>query len=205
MSKVKFPSYIKDSNGRMEDAVFVNWRGSTYMRPYKKREGVCTPKQAEVRKSLSSVAADWKYFSGIIAEIWERSVEGKTMIPINAFVGANMKHRRMGEPLDICLSAGEAPLMNFTAAAGAGSGEITCTFLPPETGRHITFFTRIVTDLDERPAITRHDAGGDAVSPFTITGLEPGTVYHVHAVVTDSDYDSAVTVSASVSAESPAG
>lgn len=205
MSKVKFPSYIKDSNGRMEDAVFVNWRGSTYMRPYKKQKGSGTAKQVEVRKSLSSVAADWKYFSGIIAEIWERSVEGKTMIPLNAFVGANMKHRRAGEPLEICLSAGESPLMDFTAATGPGTGEITCSFLAPEAGRHVTFFTRMVTDLDARPVITRHGTGPDPVSPFTITGLEPGAQYHVHAVVTDSAYDEAETVSASVSATVTAG
>ena len=205
MAKIKLPSYIKESSGRMEDEVFVNWKGVAYMRPYRKIKGTCTPKQAEVRKSFSSVRADWKYLSGIIAQTWERSVKDKPMTAVNAFMSVNMKNRRMGEPLDICLSAGEAPLMNFSAAAGSGSGEITCTFLPPETGRHITFFTRIVTDLDARPVIMRHDAGEGTASPFTITGLEPGVQYHVHAVVTDAVYDDAVTLSASVAATASAG
>jgi hypothetical protein len=54
----------------MEDAVFVNWKGITYMRPYKKQKSVNSPKQVEVRMAFSSVPADWKYLPGLIAETW---------------------------------------------------------------------------------------------------------------------------------------
>ena len=100
---------------------------------------------------------------------------------------------------------GEEILVNLTAAPGTSAGEIVCTFLPAEEGCHITFFTRKEEEPGIKSPIMRHDAGADTVSPFTISGLEPGANYSIYAVVTDAEYDNALTVSQSVSAMSVTG
>jgi hypothetical protein len=93
---------------------------------------------------------------------------------------------------------GEEMLMNFTASTGANPGEISCEFLPVEQDNHVILFARKVTEAGVRCDITRHDTGANPSSPYTITGLENGEQYHIYAVVTDAQYDAALTVSQSV-------
>jgi len=203
MARIILPSYIKEGHGRMDDAVLAKWKGVTYMKPYKKSVSR-SEKQVFVRKVFKSLSADWKSLTGIIRGSWEFFVQGKSLTGLNAFIAANFNHRRAGEPLELCPAMGEEILMNFTAEAGSAPGEITCSFLQPAEGCHITFFTREVTELDTQPGFMRHDAGAGSVSPFTLTGLEQGAQYHVFAVVTDAEYVNASTVSVSVSASAEA-
>ena len=37
MAKMKFPSYIKEAGGRMDDAVLVTRKGVSYIRVYRER------------------------------------------------------------------------------------------------------------------------------------------------------------------------
>ena len=68
-----------------------------------------------------------------------------------------------------------------------------------------TIFARKEAEPGIKSQISRHDAGAGTVSPFTITGLETGAEYYIYPVVTDTEYDSALTVSQSVAASSVAG
>lgn len=204
MAKIKLPSYIKEGHGRMDDAVIVTRKGVPYMMPYRKRISR-TENQEAVRRAFSTVVDDWKYIGSIIRESWVFYAKDTTATGYNAFVGENVSHRRAGEPLELCKGMGEELLVNFTASPGTGGGEVTCEFLTPEEGRHVTFFARKEVEPAMKSPISRHDAGADPASPFTISGLEPRAQYHLYAVVTDARYDSARTVSQSVAALVTAG
>lgn len=205
MAKITLPSYIKEGHGRMEDAVIVTRKGTSYMMHYKKGNRVKTVNQIEVQDAFKTVVADWKNLTGIIRKAWDLYSDEENVSGYNSFMGVNSTHRRAGEPLEICPGMGEEILMNFTTAPGSSAGEIVCEFLPPEAGCHVTFFTRKESESGIKSPITRHDAGADPVSPFTITGRESGADYYIYAIVTDAQYDSALTVSQSVSASSKAG
>ena len=200
MAKIKLPSYIKEGNGRMEDAVLVTRGGESYMMIYRKYNRGQTPEQEEIRNAFKTVVYDWKYLEGIIHEAWAMPVKDTNVSGYNNFMGTNVQKRRDGLPIMLCTGMGEEILMNFTAETGSAPGEIGCSFLPPESGCHVTIFTRPVTASGVKAPIARHDAGADPASPFIITGLEPGTEYHVFAIVTDAAYDEARTVSQSVAA-----
>ena len=205
MAKITLPSYIKEGHGRMEDAVIVTRGDKSFMKVYKKYDRGSTPKQLQVREAFTTVVADWSYLEGIISDAWDMSTGDPYVSGYNAFLGENLSRRRDGEPLILCPGMGEELLMNLAAVPGASAGETTCTFLPAEPGRHVTFFTRMVTEPGVKSPVSRHDAGADARSPFTITGLEPGAGYHVYAVVTDAEYEKASTVSVSAAAVTVAG
>lgn len=205
MAKIKLPSYIKEGRGRMEDAVLVTMpNGEMYMKPYKKHYSN-TENQAEVRKAFATLVKDWKYLTGVISDSWELGTDGTNASGYNIFMGANISHRRNGEPLELCKGTGEELLMNFTAETGTSAGEIICSFLPPEAGCHVTIFARREVELGLISKFTRYDAGANPSSPYTITGLESGAQYYIYAVVTDAQYDTALTVSQSVAALATAG
>jgi len=205
MAKIKFPSYIKEGGGRMDDAVFVTRKGRSYMMPYREREYNPSVNQIAINQAFHTIAGDWKQLEGIIMDSWDTHAKDTAGSGYNLFVGDNVMHRRKGEPLNLCRGMGEEMLMNFTASAGANPGEITCEFLPVEQGNHVILFARKVTEPGVRCDITRHDAGANPSSPYTITGLENGAQYHIYAVVTDAQYNAALTVSQSVAALAIAG
>ena len=204
MAKIKFPSYIKEGGGRMDDAILVTRNGVSYMKPYRKRESL-TEKQEEVRLAFATVVEDWKYLGGIISSSWALYADDTPATGYNLFIGKNVSLRRAGEALLLCRDMGEDVLMNFTASPGSSPGEITCEFLPVDDGRHITLFMRKVTEPGVKAPVTRHDAGSNPPSPFTVSGLEQGVQYQVYAIVTDAEYENACSVSQSVAALTAAG
>ncbi len=201
MARIKLPSYIKEGSGRMEDAVIVTRGGKSYMMTYKKHDSGNTSAQQAVRAAFKTVVADWKYLKGIIGKAWAMPVMGTSVSGYNHFLGVNASRRRAGLPLVLCPGTGKELLVNFKAAASDAPGGIACSFITPGQGCHVTFFLRRVTAPGVIAPVTRHDAGAGCASPFVITGLEPATAYHVHAIVTDAVYDKANTVSQSVAAE----
>jgi len=204
MAKIKFPSYIKEGGGRMNDAVLVTRKETSYMMTYRKREITLTDNQKAVNRAFTTMVGDWKQLSGIIIRSWNFYAKNTSASGYNLFIGGNVIRRRDGAPIELCRGMGEEPLENFTATTGNGAGEIICGFPPVEAGRHITLFLRRETEHGERSQITRHDAGANPCTPYTITGLESGAQYYIYAVVTDAQYDAALTVSRSAAALSTA-
>jgi hypothetical protein len=195
-------SLVKENRGKLGDVVFSEWKGIPYVRDYVKNEDPGTPKQKEVRTAFTSLTKLWKSNNGVMRMSWDEYVNSRklSMTGYNAFIGANSKKERAGEPLELFRPMGEEPLADFAAEAGASSGEITCTFTPPGNGSHITFFTRKVPGNGEIELLSKHDAGSGTATPYTLTGLEPGAAYHVYGVVTDAAYDESAMVSAAVTA-----
>lgn len=204
MAKIKLPSYLKEGNGRMEDAVLTRWKGISYMKPYRKPKDAQTQAQVEIRSAFSSVVADWGYLSGIVHTAWNKSVEGQDLTGYNAFIGTNSEYRRKGEILELCPAYGEEMVINFTAAAGSVGGTISCSFAPLAAGKHLTLFIRKnVTEGKANPVI-RQDCGADPVSPVTVSSLKAGAAYSVYAVVTDAVYAEAKSVSQSAGGKASA-
>jgi hypothetical protein len=204
MAKIALPSYLKEGNGRMEDAVLMHWKGISYMRPYKKPRDTRTSGQVAVRNAFTSLVADWGCLAGIVREAWNASVEGQDLTGYNAFIGANSNARRKGQALELCPPMGENQVMNFTAAAGTVAGSISCSFAPIPAGKHLTLFVREEVAGEENASMIRLDVGADPASPVTAPSLESGKVYTVYALVTDAAYTDAKTVSHSVSARAAA-
>lgn len=204
MARIKLPSYIREGNGRMEDAVIVTRGGGSYMMTYKKYSRGNTPGQKEIRRAFKTTVYDWRFLKGIIQDAWGFSTGNTNVSGYNNFIGANVRLRREGKPLVLSPGMGEEIPVNFTASPG-NAGEIVCAFLPPETRCHLTVFARKETAPGEITSVTLHAAGADPVSPFTVTGLEPGVLYSLYAVVTDEAYENAKTVSPSAAAVSAAG
>ena len=197
MAKITFPSYLKGSNGRMEDAVLMNWKGVSYMKPYKKPKDTKTAGQIAVRSAFTSLVSDWGFLSGVVRTAWNASIEGLDITGYNAFIGANSNARRKGEAIELCPPMGEDQVMNFAAAPGT-AGTITCTFAPIAAEKHLTLFVRKEAD---DASIVRIDCGAAPASPVTIPSLETGKSYTVYAIVTDAAYANAKTVSRSVAAK----
>lgn len=205
MAKIELPSYIKAGHGRMQDAIITSWKGIAYMRPYKKMSSANpTENQQSVRRAFMSLVSDWKYLTGIIRTAWDMSVEGQSLTGYNAYVGANLVHRRTKEPIKLCPPMGEEILKNFSVQEGANTGEIACSFAQPAAGKHVTFFIRKESADDQSGILERHDCGANARSPVTLESLEARTKYTIYAVVTDSDYTNATTISESAAAQSTA-
>ena len=126
MASLKFPSYIKGSGGRMEDAVFSSWKGRTYMKPYRKTSAQSTENQEKVRLSFASLERDWKYLAEVIHDAWEKAVQGQPKMGFNEFIARNVTQRRDGKPVELSVSGGEEIPMNFAAAGAAAA--ISATF-----------------------------------------------------------------------------
>ena len=201
MAKISFPSYLKGSNGRMEDAVLMSWKGVSYMKPYRKPRDTKTAAQISVRNAFTSLVADWRCLSGIVHRAWSSSIDGMNLTGYNAFIGANCGARRREETIELCPPMGEDQVMNFTASPGTAAGTIACTFAPVAAGKHLTLFVR---EEAECPKIVRIDCGAAPASPVTIPSLESGKRYAVYALVTDAAYADAKTVSGSAAAAAKA-
>ena len=200
MAKIELPSYLKEGNGRMEDAVLMRWKGISYMRPYKKPRDARTTGQVAVRSAFTSLVEDWGCLAGIVRSSWNASVKGMDLTGYNSFIGVNSNARRKGEAIELCPPMGENQVTNFTAASGTAAGSISCTFAPVAAGKHLTLFVRKDAAEEETAPMIRHDCGADPASPVTVPSLESGKAYTVYALVTDAAYTDAKTVSHSVSA-----
>ena len=126
----------------------------------------------------------------------------------NAFIGENMKKVLAVQPLDLFKPLGESPLVLLAVQTGTAAGAISCAFTLPQgsDGTYLFFFAQKKDAAGKGTEnIKSFDAGINAVSPFTITGLDAAADYFVYAVIADAVYESAVKVSESVASSAKAG
>lgn len=206
MAKVSFSSLVTDVRNRVGNVVFSKWRQTHYVREYVPYAGEPTPNQLAVRTAFTLLVSVWKNMNGIMHASWDNFSKNQNMTGYNAFLGKNSNKIRNGEPLELFREFGLAPLASLSASAGA-SGSVVCQFTMPEdsAGRRVTFFSQKIINGNETAEIKKHEAGPDPLSPYTISGLEPGASYFIYAVMTDSAYADASAVSAAVSASAAAG
>ncbi|HPA72873.1 MAG TPA: hypothetical protein PKY31_11430 [Spirochaetota bacterium] len=160
-----------------------------------------------VRQAFSYIGDLWKGSNGVMRKSWENFAKGKKYTGYNAFIASNMTRKRTGQALELFKEMGEERVLDFTAATGSSTGQVTLSFALPEesAGKHLTVFAQPDENGAEYRPFRRFDLGAGAVSPVAIDGLEPGKPYHLYAVLTDTAYNEATRVSESVSAEVVAG
>ena len=206
MADVKLNPVFEAFRKQIGNLVFFELNGKTHVR----RKGIIrnpkSPEQVEVRSSLSELVTDWSSLNGMMHTGWQLWAAKKKMKGNNAYVSENFEKQRNSEPVELFKPVGSITLNAFTAAPGA-AGEITCTFeiTGGSTGRFIHFFTKRRDTGMQREGFAMHSSAESPVSPFTITGLVQGAEYYVYAAVTDSAYDTAKEVSASIGVISAAG
>ena len=199
MADVKINPVFEGFSKQIGDLVFVTSNGKTFVRRKGNPGNPKTLKQMGVRNSLSELVRDWSSLNGIMHEGWKQWAKKMKKKGNNVFVSENFQNQRTGLPIQLFRAVGNLKLTALTAEAGS-SGEITCqyTIAGGSSGKHIYFFTKKQLLGMAVGEIVMHDGGGDPVSPFTITGLDPSAGYYVYAVVTNGEYDSATEVSASI-------
>lgn len=198
MANVKLNPVFESFSKQIGDLVFYALNGKTHVRRKVTPKNPKTTEQMAVRNSLSELAVDWASMNGLMHRGWTLWAAKKGMKANNAFVAENFDKQRSGQPVELFKAVGSLKLLSFAATPGA-SGEISCSFAIDgnATGKQMYFFTKKKANGVSAGEIKMHGSGTDALSPFVITGLEPGEEYFVYAVVTNGVYDAATEVSAS--------
>jgi len=209
MSKVRFNPIVESFQSAMGNLVYLDYEGEPFVRRKVIPSNPNTEAQRSVRDAFAMLSGDWKNLGRIIKAAWTASARKsrkKRMRGLAAFIGANARRQREGEPLELCRELGEEPLSSFAAAPGSAAGSIDCSFTRPPSGegKHLTLFVQKKENGHAGGDLTRISLDAAQKSPYTLSNLEGGASYYVYAILTDKAYEEACTVSASSSALSTA-
>ena len=209
MSKVKLSPIITDVRNRMGNVVFSKWKDTNYVRQYTTYSTGNSERQAAVRDAFATAVSVWKSAGSTLHAAWDNYAQEQNinMSGYNAFIKANIGRILDNTAMELFKSTGENEPSSLSAGSAPASGEIICEFILPASleQRHVIFFVQRITDGKPADTIAMYEAGADPVSPFSITGLEPGAEYHVYAIIADADYANAVTISAAAVITTAAG
>lgn len=205
MSKVRFNPIVESFQRAMGNLVYLDYEGEPFVRRRVIPSNPNTEAQRSVRDAFAKLGADWRQLGGVVKASWiasARSSRKKRMRGLAAFIGANARRQRVGEPLELCREFGEEALSSFSAAPGSAAGSIDCSFTKSLSGegKHLTLFVQKKENGHAGGDLTRIPLGAAQKSPYTITNLEGGASYYVYAILTDKTYEEAGAVSASSSA-----
>lgn len=209
MSKVKFNPIVESFQSAMGNLVYLDYDGEPFVRRRVIPSNPNTEAQRSVRDAFAMLSRDWKKFGRIIKAAWTASAKKsrkKRMRGLAAFIGANARKQRAGEPLELCPGFGEEPLSSFSAVPGSAAGSIDCSFTRSSSGegKHLSLFVQKKENGHAGGDLTHISLGAGQMSPYTLTNLEGGASYYVYAILTDRAYEEASTVSASSAALSTA-
>lgn len=200
MGKVRTNIAFKGFSNIIDGLVYYERYGRTCVKAYVKPTDPRTPAQMKVRGALRGLAALWRQMDGIVKESWKSRGRKSRISGYFAFVAENAVKQRDGLAILLCAGHGMEGPERFTAKAGKAAGSIDCEYSAGEgAGDFRVYFFAQRTEKDLSGGnLGRFDGG--AAGAFTVTGLEPGAEYHVHALLTDAAYDEATMVSESLSA-----
>ena len=206
MAKVQFNTLVTDVRNRLGNIVFSKWKQTNYVRKHSPYSRGSSPKQVEIRNAFRDLVSIWKAMGGLMQGSWDTFAKRYNMTGYNAFIGANSTRLISGDALELFKPGGEEAPTLFPAEAPA-AGEIRCPFTMPDgaADKYLFFFTQKKDSGKGTDAVRRHDAGRNAVSPFTIAGLDAGAEYFIYAVIADDDYSKATKASASAAITAKAG
>ena len=207
MADVNLNPVFENFRRKIGDLVFYTRKGDTFVRRKGMTRNPKTEAQMAVRNAFSSLVVDWRQMNGVMHRSWEHFAKGKKYSGYNAFLASNVERRKGNLPMELFKALGEERLIDFSAEKGASEGEVTCRFTMPQGSaeKHVTFFSRKKLSVNGDSRIIRTDGGANPASPVTISGLERGAEYEIHAVISDAQYASATKVSESLSGSAIAG
>jgi len=190
MAKVTAPLLSFASKGQIgKSVVFARWRGIDYARRHVVPANPQTTAQQLTRNTFATLREMYKLLPALGSPPWQAFAEGRAFLPLNAFVGENIRAVR-GEP-DLAMfigspgAKGGLPPNSVTLAAGGAAGEIDVTFTNPAPPPDWTLNAQVALAFQDQPPDMRFEGrftAGSEVPPtntVTLAGLDP--VLHVVA------------------------
>ncbi len=207
MAKAQLSILVSDLRNKIGNVVFSKWKQSNYVRQYVKHGTGNTEGQIIIRDNFSIVVTVWKALCDAMRATWTNAAKSLNMSGYNLFIGDNATHLLKGTSMEMAkASIGVHGLFTFSAAPAA-SGAVQCSFTVPD-GSETSYLVLVAQKMVEgKPGdvVSLVNGGVNPVSPYTLTGLEPGVQYTVHAMLADNEFAKAKTVSGSLSAVTTAG
>lgn len=136
MARTTAPLLSFDARGQIaKTLVYATWRGVPYARRFVIPGNPRTTAQQLTRTTFATLREMWKVLGTDGRTPWTAFATGRPFLNLNAFIGENMRVVR-GDPLytDFLGSPGARgglPPASAIGATGAGSGEVTMTFVLP--------------------------------------------------------------------------
>ncbi len=189
-----------------DDLVYYKWKGTTCVKTRTDHHvNPNTEAQQAVRLIFGYIIAIWKKLDDDVHASWNAFAKNKQFTGYNAFMGTNMKLEKEGQLLELTKDMGELPLSRLLATPG-GTGEIICSFETESfrSGCSVVFYT-LRKRVSEEPVEVKRYCTFCNVSPFTLSGLDTGIVYHIYGIVMGTGKYGGHTVSSSVAVICMAG
>jgi hypothetical protein len=199
MANVKLNPVFMGFSKSIGDITFFERNGKTFARRRSEPGGIPTTGQKDVRHGFKSAAADWSGLPASIKSVWNKKAHPAT--GYNAFIAENAPRHRDDRAVTICCGNGLGT-PGLLAGTATTAGSLQCQVSLPAHAEplHLTLFYRPQPQPDmPRQPLAAYHCGENPASPVTISGLEPGTMYEVHAVCSDKALDEATLVSPSIS------
>lgn len=207
MANAQLSILLTDLRKRIGNVVFSKWKETNYVRQYVKQAAGNSEEQQRIRANFKLIVTVWKSLCDGMRSTWENAAKTLNMTGYNLFIKENAVRLIAGTPMEVANASADVPTLFTLAAAPAGSGSIQCSFELP-TGsetKYLILAVQKMTGDEPTGTVSLVNGGVNPVSPYTISGLEPGMNYTVHAMLADNEYAAAVSVSGSLSAVSAAG
>ncbi len=207
MGKLKTNVAFKSFSNKIDGLVYYDREGDPCVRMPGRRVDPNTPKQKRVRQAMRRNINVWKQLDPIIIEAWKSHGKRRRLSNFARFVEENGARQRLGEVLNLCLEYGMETFLTFAARTGNAAGEIVCEFAIGEMEEKpfVTFFAQKRERGIGVGALIRFEAGDNAASPYTLTGLDAGGEYFIYAILADAPLAEATVVSATAGAIVVAG
>ncbi len=179
MAKINGPLLSLGGGGQIgKTVVFSSWKGIKYARQYVVPANPRTTAQVENRTRFAMLREMFKLSPSEVRAPFAAFVQGRPLTPDNKFVGEN--NRLLVGQVDLAAmnmspgAKGGLPPVSVAAAAGAASGEIDVTVVPPSQlplgWEIVECAAAAVVDQDPIGIFSGpFVAGTDAIDPYVIT------------------------------------
>lgn len=190
MAKPVAPLLAFSASGTVaKTAVYASWRGRQYVRRWVVPANPKSTDQELTRSAFKWLQAVWKVSSADFQAPWTAFASGRPLTNRNAFGSKNIAALRVASDLSAMVfspgaNAGLAPV---SAAASAGSGQLTVTVTAPTTPTGWTAVEAVAVAIRSQDpnsgVLYTSTSGTDSSAPYSIvlTGLTSSQLYQVGA------------------------
>ena len=216
MAKLTGPLLSFGSRGQIgKTLVTSKWRGVPYARQYVTPANPRTTAQQENRTRFAFLREAWKLAPADVRLPWDTFALGRPFLGLNKFVGENNRLLVGQSDLSTMIMSpgarGGLPPVSFAAVAGAATGSISATIVPPaQLPDQWTITQWVAVAIPEQDPVGIFEgpfvAGAQALAatPVVLTGLGAGTVCRVFGFIEYENQQGLKAFSVSLSAPATA-
>lgn len=181
MARVTYSPLVTGVSGKVKDTVFSRWKGRAYIRARVTPSNPQTTAQTAVRTSLARCVDLWQSFQTQIKTAWDLYASPYSMSGYNKFMSANRADEQAGNELETSpLNSLVDPADTFSAASGAGSGEIDLTWTGGTVGASYKAYVLVRHSASNAFILGEADTTLFSAGSLTLTGLSAGDSYQVY-------------------------